>query len=384
MYCASDDKVRPVGSESDDDKMSPRRMLSTTFADENRLFTQMQGKSIGISIKDRGAILPAGHTANAAYWFHGSGIGKWVTSSYYMESLPKWVEDFNSRKNIESYLKTWNTLYDISTYTESGEDLNTYERGFVGKETATLPYDLKALKDDNWGYSIIKSSPYGNTLTTDFALAAIQGEDLGQDNITDVLTISYSSTDYIGHNFGVNSKEVQDTYVRLDKDIERLLNTLDTEVGRGEYVVFLTSDHGAVNVPSYLQSVNIPAGYTDNTKTKQDFSFFMATQFLSMDLVENVSNNQVFLNREKLKELDLDLSNIQDAIVDEVISYAHIDKAYSAKTMQTANFTHGIEYLLQNGYNQKRSGDVLVVNIPAHISYDRTGSTHGSGLKEQI
>ncbi len=380
VYCASDDKVRPVGSESDDDKMSPRRMLSTTFADENRLFTQMQGKSIGISIKDRGAILPAGHTANAAYWFHGSGIGKWVTSSYYMETLPKWVEDFNSRKNIESYLKTWNTLYDISTYTESGEDLNTYERGFVGKETATLPYDLKALKDDNWGYSIIKSSPYGNTLTTDFALAAIQGEDLGQDNITDVLTISYSSTDYIGHNFGVNSKEVQDTYVRLDKDIERLLNTLDTEVGRGEYVVFLTSDHGAVNVPSYLQSVNIPAGYTDNTKTKQDFSFFMATQFLSMDLVENVSNNQVFLNRQKLKELDLDLSTIQDAIVDEVISYAHIDKAYSAKTMQTANFTHGIEYLLQNGYNQKRSGDVLVVNIPAHISYDRTGSTHGSGL----
>lgn len=380
VYCASDDNVSPVGSDSDDDKMSPRRMLSTTFADENRLFTQMQGKSIGISIKDRGAILPAGHTANAAYWFHGSAIGKWVTSSYYMEELPKWVNNFNAKENIESYLKTWNTLYDISTYTESGEDLNSFERGFVGKETATFPYDLKALKDDNWGYSIIKSSPFGNTLTTDFALAAIKGEDLGQDNITDVLTISYSSTDYIGHNFGVNSKEVQDTYVRLDKDIERLLNALDAEVGRGEYVVFLTSDHGAVNVPSYLQSVNIPAGYTDNTKTRQDFSFFMTTRFLSMDLVENVSNNQVFLNREKLKELDLDLNTVQDAIVDEVISYAHIDKAYSAKTMQTANFTHGIEYLLQNGYNQKRSGDVLVVNIPAHISYDRTGSTHGSGL----
>ncbi|MDD7886387.1 alkaline phosphatase PafA [Flavivirga sp. 57AJ16] len=380
VYCAGDDAVQSVGTKSAAGQMSPHRMKTTTFADENRLFTQMRGKTIGISIKDRGAILPAGHTANAAYWFHGSKEGHWISSSFYLNDLPNWVKDFNASKTAESYLKVWNTLYDIDSYTESGSDLNTFEGGFKGKETATFPYDLDALKEENGNFDILKTTPYGNSLTTDFALAALDGEQLGKDAITDVLTISFSCTDYIGHNFGVNSKEVEDTYLRLDKDLERLLAVLDTKVGKGAYTVFLTADHGAIDVPAYLRSVKIPAGYLNNTERKEKFQEFLKASFGTTDVLENISNNQIFLNREKIKILGLDLNEVQNAIVNEQITYKNISKAYTATTMGSVDFTTGIEALLQNGFNQKRSGDVLLVDDPAYISYGKTGSTHGSGL----
>lgn len=380
VYCAQDDSVQSVGTNDVSGKMSPIRMKTTSFADENRLFTQMRGKTIGVSIKDRGAILPAGHTANAAYWFQGNGEGYWISSTYYMNELPKWVNDFNATPVAKSYFKVWNTLYDIKTYTESGDDLNMFEGGFNGKETATFPYDLNALKEQNGGFEIIKATPFGNSLTTDFAIAAIEGEQLGMDNITDVLTLSYSSPDYIGHNFGVNSKEVEDTYIRLDLDLERFLKYLDEKIGKEEYTVFLTSDHGAVDVPSYLQSVKIPAGYLNDIEMKQKLSFFMTTTYKETGLIENVSNNQVFLNREKIKSLNLDLDDVQESIVNELINYNYIDKVYSAHAMNTTDFTSGIESLLQKGFNQKRSGDVLFVNDPAYISYSKTGSTHGSAF----
>jgi len=380
VYCAGDDNVQPIGTLDDAGKMSPHRMQTTSFADENRLFTQMKGKTIGISMKDRGAILPAGHAANAAYWFHGKDEGQWISSSFYMNELPEWVKQFNSADTAESYLKVWNTLYPIETYTESGPDLNDFEGGFKGQETATFPYDLEQLKTDNKGFDILKATAYGNNLTTDFAIAAIAGEQLGQDNITDILTLSYSSTDYVGHNFGVNSKEIQDTYLRLDLDLERFFNYLDKTVGEGEYTIFLTADHGAVDVPSYLTSIKIPSGYLNNKETKQKFSAFITERFGVEDLIENVSNNQIFLNRDKISELKLNLADVQETIVNELIKYERVAKIYTATTMHNTSFTTGIESLLQNGYNQKRSGDVLIVPDAAYISYSKTGSTHGSGF----
>jgi len=380
VYCAGDDSVASVGTEDVSGQMSPHRMKTTSFADENRLFTQMRGKSIGISLKDRGAILPAGHSANAAYWFQGKLEGKFITSTYYMAELPNWVKAYNNGGSVAKYMKEWNTLYDIKTYAESGDDVNDFESGFRGKETASFPYDLKALSMENGGFDILKTTPYGNSIVTDFAIAAIDGEGLGKDNITDVLTVSYSSTDYVGHNFGANSKEIQDTYLRLDQDLKRLFEALDTKVGKGEYTVFLTADHGAVHVPAYLQSVKIPADYVNSNYEKQMFNNFMFNNYKSTELIENVSNNQIFLNHAKLKELNLNLSEVQNAIVHEIIKYKSIDKAYSSSVFLTTSFTTGIEELLQNGFNQKRSGDVVYVDNPATISYSRTGSTHGSGF----
>lgn len=379
VYCAGDSNVLAVGSDAKAERMSPHRMKTTTFADENRLHTQMRGKTIGISIKDRGAILPAGHSANAAYWFRGKEEGDFITSTYYMNTLPKWVTDFNASNTAESYLREWNTLYDINTYTESGKDLNAFEKGFKGKENATFPYDLAKLKEDNSGFDIIKATPFGNSIVADFAIKAIDAEQLGKDNITDVLTISFSSPDYIGHNFGVNSKEIEDTYIRLDKDLERLFKVLDTKVGVGAYTLFLTADHGAVEVPAYLQSVKIPAGYFNKNEFNKKLNAFLIKEFTASDLIENISNDQIFLNKSRLKELNLSLENVKSTIVNEVINYKHIDKVYSSQTMQNASFSSGIEVLLQNGYNQKRSGDIIFVKDPAVISYSRTGSTHGSG-----
>lgn len=380
VYCTGDDNVQSVGTKTTAGQMSPYRMKTTSFADENRLFTQMKGKTIGISIKDRGAILPAGHTANAAYWFQGKDEGNWVTSTFYMNELPKWVVEFNESDVAQSYFKPWGTLLDINSYTESGTDLNNFEGGFKGKKTAEFPYDLEVLKKTNNGFDILKTTPYGNNLTTDFALAAIDGEQLGQDNATDVLAISYSSTDYIGHNFGVNSKEIEDTYLRLDKDLERFFKALDVKVGLGNYTVFLTSDHGAVNVPSYLKSVKIPAGYINNTKNKKRLEEFVKATFKSSDLIENVSNNQVFLNRKKIKELEFNLVDVQSVIAQEVLEFDNISEAYTAKTISNTEFSKGVAYLLQNGFNQKRSGDVIFMTDPAYIQYSKTGSTHGSGL----
>ncbi|WP_370214702.1 alkaline phosphatase PafA [Mesoflavibacter profundi] len=380
VYCAGDTTVQSVGTLDKAGQMSPHRMKTTTFADENRLFTQMKGKTIGISIKDRGAILPAGHSANAAYWFHGKDEGQFISSTYYFDQLPQWVKTYNATNPAEKYLKEWNTLYDISTYTESGSDLNDFEGGFYGKETATFPYDLKTLSASNRGYDILKSTPYGNSLVTEFSIAALKGELLGQDNYTDVLTVSYSSTDYVGHNFGVNSKEIEDTYIRLDLEIEQLLKALDKQVGTGNYTVFLTADHGAVNVPAYLKSVKIPAGYFNGKDFKSYLDSLEIEGHKLSNWIKNISNQQIFLDHDKIASLNLDITLVQNRIVNHIINYPGVDKAYTATTMATSQFNNGIEVLLQNGFNQKRSGDVLFVLDPAVIQYSHTGSTHGSPL----
>ena len=338
----------------------------------------MKGKTIGVSIKDRGAIFPSGHTANGAYWFEGLDEGKWMTSSYYMDELPEWVSKFNTRSNISNYVKTWNTLYDISVYQESGPDNSNYEKGFNGKASPVFPYDLKDLMASNEGFDIIKTSPFGNTMITDFALSAIEAEGLGDDAFTDFLTISYSSTDYVGHNFGLSSVELQDTYLRLDLEIERLLNYLDKNVGEGNYTLFLTADHGAAEVPAYLSDINVPG----SNIAKDDFSPLfdaLKTKYETSDLVKNISNDQVFLNQERILSLQLNLEEVQRFVVNEIIKYPFLSNAYTATTMQSTYFESGLPMLLQNGYNQKISGDVLFTLQPGVIVYGSKGTTHGSG-----
>ncbi len=378
VYNAGDDSVESVGTSTDAGKMSPHRMISTTVADENRLFTQMRGKTIGIGIKDRGAILPAGHTANAAYWFQGRDEGKWITSTHYMEKLPNWVTEFNDSGKAASYLKTWNTLGDIETYTESGPDLTDFEGGFDGQ--TTFPYDLAALSTESNKFERVKISPFGNTLTTDFAIAAMKAEGLGKDDFTDFLTLSYSSTDYIGHNFGVNSKEVQDTYMRLDLDLARLLTALDEQVGVGNYTVFLTSDHGGVDVPSYLKSVKIPAGYFDEKEFEDKLKNFVEEKFDTADLIEKVHSYQIFFDYSALRKADIKASDLESALAHFILQYPQVSNVYTRSQMQSATFTEGTAKLVQNGFNQKRSGDVIMVLKPSVISYSITGSTHGSGF----
>ncbi|MEB8345001.1 alkaline phosphatase family protein [Flavobacteriaceae bacterium KMM 6898] len=380
VYCVGDEDYASVGTMNDAGKMSPHRMNTTTITDELRLHTQMRGKVIAISLKDRGAVLPGGHTANAAYWMHGEEEGSWISSTYYMDQLPKWVMDFNASTIVEDYKKPWDTLKDIATYLESGTDNNPYEGMFNGETTTAFPHNLPLLWDANGKYSLLKSTPFGNSITTDFAMAALDGEKLGEDAITDFLAVSFSSTDYVGHMYGVNSKEVQDTYIRLDLDLERLLKTLDKKVGKGEYTVFLTSDHGANEVPAYLKDQKIPAGYIQYTDMQNKLNKFVEYTFGSKDIIKNISNSQIFLNHAVIKGLDLSLENVQETIAIEMLGYDGVERAYTAYQMWKKEYTKGIPYMLQNGYNQKRSGDVLLVLKPATVQYSKTGSTHGSSF----
>ncbi|APQ16658.1 alkaline phosphatase PafA [Maribacter hydrothermalis] len=378
VYCAGDDSYTSVGTTADAGQMSPHRMNVTTITDEVRLSNQMQGKTIAIALKDRGAVLPGGHTANAAYWFHGADEAKWITSSYYMNELPKWVNDFNLSGKAQAYKREWNTLKDIKEYKESGTDNNLFEGKFEGELTTSFPHNSPALLDKTKDFDIIKATPFGNSLTADFAIEALKQENLGKDEITDFLAVSFSSTDYVGHMYGVNSKEVQDTYLRLDADLERLFKALDKQVGEGEYTLFLTADHAAIEVPTYLKSEKIPSGYVDNASNKKRLAEFLQYKYGTEDIMKNYSNNQIFLDHKIVKNLDLSLAEVQVEIAQEVLGYAAIERVYTANQMWSNNYTSGIPHILQNGYNQKRSGDILVVLKPGFASYSTTGSTHGS------
>ncbi|BFP41866.1 alkaline phosphatase family protein [Flavobacteriaceae bacterium GF1] len=382
VYVASDDSYESVGTTSNAGKMSPHRMLTTTITDQNRLHTQMRGKTIAVALKDRGAVLPGGHTANAAYWFEGTESGNWVTSTYYMDALPQWVMDYNASDAVESYKKPWETLRPITEYQESGTDQNIYEGRFRGEATTTFPHDLPSHWGKNGGASILRATAYGNSITTDFALAVLENEDLGRDDITDFFTVSYSSTDYVGHMFGVNSVEVQDTYLRLDLDLAKLLTTLDSKVGVGNYTVFLTADHGAIHVPAFLADQKIPAGYLDFGALKTKFSEFLKYKYGTTDIVKTISNYQVFLDRNVIDNLDMELDAVQEEIALEILNYDDMDKVFTGFQLWRNNYTQstGIPYLIQQGWHQKRSGDVVFVQRPGFIAYPKTGSTHGSPM----
>jgi predicted AlkP superfamily pyrophosphatase or phosphodiesterase len=380
VYCVDDASYKTVGAEEGGEK-SPHRLLTTTITDELQLAQNFQGKTISVSIKDRSAILSAGHTANGAYWFQGASVGKFITSTYYMEELPKWVKKFNESGRAKKYLKKkWKTFYDIDTYTESIDDDNSFEKPFKGEETPTFPYDLSKLAEDNGNYDIIKATPFGNSIVMDFAKAAIDAEELGKDKYTDFLAISFSSTDYIGHQFGVDSKEVEDTYIRLDKDLEVFLNYLDEKVGVNNYTLFLTSDHAAVQVPAYLLSKKIPSGYIDNNDFKGFIIDITKKHFNSDALIESYSNSQLFLDKAKIRELNLETHKVARVLADEIINYKSVWKTVTAEALQNDNFKDDVLNNLQNGYNQRLSGDVFIIHNPGVISYHKTGSTHGSGF----
>lgn len=379
IYCVDDFNYQALGTAELNEQKSPVNLLSTTVTDQLRLSQNMKGKTVAIGLKDRSAVLPGGHTSNGSYWFVGKNDGKFVTSSFYMDALPEWVNDFNSRGLAGKYMENkWETLYPIKSYTESIEDDNTYEGLYYGEKKPVFPHDLKGLKDKNGNFDLIKESPFGNTILVEFAKAAIEGEMLGQREYTDFLAISFSSPDYIGHRYGPDSKEIEDTYLRLDLDMAELLSYLDKQMGQGNYTLFLTADHAVAPVPAYLKSLKIPAGYFDYAVFRAYLKELCEKYYGASDLIENFSNNQVFLNRDALDRLDLEAAAVSQRLADEIINYKGVSKVVTARTLQTTDFSSGLMAYVQNGYHQKLSGDLVVLPNPAMIYKRQTGTTHGS------
>ena len=381
-YCTEDSTVQTVGSTSTAGQMSPRNLLTTTITDELKLATNFRSKVIGIALKDRGGILPAGHTADAAYWFDDK-TGNWITSTYYMKDLPQWVKDFNDQKLAETYLKLdWNPLYPIDTYLQSTPDDSKYEGKFRGTDAPTLPVKTSALYKGNLG--IIRATPYGDTFTLDLAIAAINAEQLGQREFTDFLAISLSTPDYVGHQFGINAVEIEDTYLRLDRDIANFLTYLDAKVGKGNYTVFLTADHGAAHNTAFLNDHNIPAGVWDDGATLKEMNKVLADKYKAAGLALSLYDYQVNLNYQTINGQRLDEEEIKKDCITFLEKQPAIAFAVDMKKAQTAPIPEELRTRIINGYNAEHSGEIQIILKPAwftgHGSGDGgpTGTTHGT------
>jgi len=379
VYCTADDTVNPVGSDSKAGKMSPRNLWVTTIGDELRLATNNRSKVIGVALKDRASILPAGHHANGAFWFDDKS-GKFITSTFYMDKLPEWVNKFNKQKLPNKYLsKKWETLYPIDSYKESTSDDNNYENGIVEGEKAVLPLDLPTLYKKH-GYKILRSTPFGCNLTFDIAKAAIEGENLGRNTDTDLLTISCSSTDYIGHQVGVNAIETEDCYLRLDKALADFFAYLDQTVGKGNYLTFLTADHGGVNNATFLQDQRIPAGIWNKKGLVDELNKSLKTKFnTDKDLVKTIMNYQVFFNTDIIEELGLDYAAIKQVVVDRLKKDKDVHYAFDMEKTSIESIPEELKFRAINGYNRERSGGVQIVLKPGHYDYySSKGTTHGA------
>ena len=380
VNCTGDAKVKTVGSNSEYGKMSPALLLTNTIGDELKLSNNKKSKVIGIAIKDRGAILPAGHLANAAYWYDNK-TGNWITSSYYMDTLPSWVNQFNNKKLADFYLdRTWTTILPIKDYTESLPDSNKYEKGFENKQI-TFPYNLVELSKKNKNekdYSILRYTPFGNTLTEDFAINTIINEGLGKDEYTDFLSISFSSTDYIGHLFGNTSVEIEDTYLRLDKEIAHFLQFIDDYFKKENVLIFLTADHGCSYPPEYLIDSKTPSGIFKQYYYVALLKSYMNALYGEGDWIKYYGEQQVYLNHNLIEDSKLSLADVQTKVSQFLIQVTGISNVLTSTTLENTYFSDGIFQKMQNSFNQKRSGDILINLEPGWTLDNESSADHNT------
>lgn len=381
VYCAADAAVYPVGTTGSEGLMSPKRLRSSTITDELEIATQHRAKVIGISIKDRGAILPAGHTADAAYWYDGS-TGNFISSSWYLNQLPNWVNAFNERKWPDQYLANpWNTLLPIASYVESGPDSTPYEGVFTGETSPVFPHNIPAFSG---GYDRLRRIPAGNTFTKDFALAAIKGEQMGKDSIPDFLCVSFSCTDYVGHQYGPQAVETEDTYLRLDRDLNDLFLFLDKEVGKGNYLLFLTADHGAMENPIFLSDNKIPGGIFNVGIVQDSIKKYLARTYNDTTYFINILNDQVHLNREKIFSDKRERCTVIDGLVEYLrLTFPEFTDIISACNLEQQEYSDRFRSMFSKGYMNSRSGDIYLQYSPGFIDrlYGATGTkgtTHGA------
>lgn len=332
-YCTSDSRYNTVGSDTEAGRMSPKNLLTTTIGDEIRVATNFQGKVIGVSVKDRASILPAGHSANGAFWMDKKAR-RFVTSTYYMKALPAWAEQYN--KHVETF-------------------------------TADQIY----------------SSPIGNEVVEGMAEAAISGEQLGQDNVTDMITISFSIPDMVGHQYGTHDEHTQSCYVDMDKKLARLLTYLDTQVGKGQYLFFLVADHGAANGVKFLQEHKIASGGFFAEKVLDDLNAKLGARFeTKARLAERIMDYKVCLDRKAIAAADLDYGDVKQEAIDILQASGDYSYVLDLEDVAAASVPAVLRERIINGYNSHRGGDIQIIVKPAfyEIYGDKIdgGTTHGT------
>lgn len=381
VNCVEDTTMTGIGNASDYGKCSPHFLRANTVTDQLKL-TYPLGKVISVSIKDRSAILPGGHLSDGSYWYDYSS-GKFITSSFYTDTLPAWVGDFYTSNPIDPYLsKKWDLLQTQEHYHYRNLDNSPYEQLIAGKTTPTFPYDFTALThEEQLGHFTIM--PFANTYLVDFASKALKSEELGKDDNVDMLTISFSTPDIAGHAFGPYSLEMEDMYLRLDQEIARLLATLDKEVGKGNYVLFLTADHAVVPVPQFLTDHQLPGGYLFIDTLLSDLRAASIQEFQT-DIIDRIENNNVYL---KTEYAGSDLEDQFTAFLQQQIrKWDGVKAVYTKGQLISAISGDNWIEMVRRGYDPERSGELVFLLQPGFLTKSsdaegaRRGTSHGSAF----
>lgn len=381
VYCVEDSSVKIVGNKDSGSTIgvSTKTLLPTNLSDELKIATNLKGKVLSISLKDRAAALSSGHMADGVYWLDLIS-GNFVTSSFFSNQLPDWLQAFNKKKLSTKYADLeWDLLLPKDQYPYSLEDDSPYEEVMPGKTRPVFPYDLKAMTAlSNPHFEALNRSPWGNTLLADLAIEALKQEHLGEDQIPDLLQISFSSTDAIGHTYGPFSMEINDTYLRLDRELARLFLALDKQVGKGNYTVFLTADHGVGDIPAFLKDRKIPSG---DLKIKALTEGLAAT--LNMELgegpwIEAVRNEMIYLNHSLIQSKKLVLSDVQSLVARYLRDMDGIFQVFTATQLDEQEYTQHFSVKVQNGFNYKRCGDVKFILDAGWYADLYTAATHSA------
>lgn len=377
VYCCTDTSVKTVGSFSGAGQMSSKNLKTNSLGDAFHLSFGAESKVYGVSLKDRGAILPAGHSADGAFWFDGGKYGNWISSTQYYTELPKWAERYNASDRKDALLnQNWTLSPELKD--AKIQDNQPWERPFKGRKDATFPYDLHKLKALNNQYSLLKAVPQGNELSADFAKTLIAEEGLGQDSITDLLALSFSATDYVGHYFGTQSLEVADAFVRLDKTIASFLTFLDEKVGQDNYVIFLSADHGAIDPPKFYEANNLPSNVLSEAKLAKELNTAIEAEFGLSNAVGACMNEQVYLTPDMDYET-VNQSVIKNFIIQWLLNHPGIDFACRYADIDTQMGMY-LATSIKKGYYPNLSGDIVFALKPGWADYGPQGSTHGTSF----
>jgi len=359
---------------------SPERLLSTTIGDQIKLSNYGKSKVVSISLKDRGAMLSAGKSADAAYWYD-TETGQFITSFYYLKSLPEWVTRFNNSNKVNSYLdKEWSLLKPIGVYEYLPSDNSSYENDIFNEGNTSFPHNLKNVPKMEI-FDKLAHTPFGNQILIDLAKEVLVNEKLGLGNYTDHLTISFSSTDKIGHAYGPQSYEVKDTFLRLDEQIADLLNTLDSHVGKDNYILFLTADHGAQENTQHLKDLNFNAGVLENTGFFEKLQGFLQEKYQTKNIISTRFSRNIYLNYNEIEKLNLVRTEVELSIKEFLlINVPSITEAFTRSELELLSASRSNRNFLLNGFNKKRSGDILYSLEANYLNWEhKYGSQHGSG-----
>ncbi len=375
-------EIDPTQRAARTDGRSPLAILTSTFSDELALFYGGRSKIFAVSVKDRGAISMAGHSGKA-FWFSKQS-GQFVTSRFYYKLAPDWVLEWNRRKPANRFAGTsWELLHDQSTYVYGAMDDRPFETALPGYGR-TFPHPFGDA-DGKLFTTLLTVSPAGDELTLDFAKTLLENEKLGADEIPDYLSISFSSTDYVGHLFGPSSLESEDNLLRLDRKLADLLRFVDKKVGLDKTLIVLSADHGGSEAPGYLRQLGFDVDYVQPKQwNKAEAIESLKTRFgLGEELITEFYHPYVYLNRKLIREKGLDESEVEQAVANELTRFDGVALAVPSSALREgrAPNTEIIQSVLRN-YNPKRSGDVYVVFEPNRFVNDFEGltvaTTHGS------